>query len=671
MNWFKNIKISSKLIISFNTIAIITIIGIFLIYNNSASVNQKILNKSEAIIDLEAKIVDHIEWSKALLETIITNNKFTKEKNPERCALGKWYNSNQKPENVSLELWTTLKSEHEKLHSDADKITNMLHNGVSTQEVLNYYMKSTNRILANVNGNIIGIKEKLIIEAEEAHKELQTNKTFTIFISLLIILLGTITTTFIIKDLNKPLTKVIDRIKHLQNVCIKSLSTALDKMALGDLTVKVEKSTQPLKLDRKDEIGNLAQMVDELIYTVQGEIDSYEVVRQNIKNLSAKTIEFVEYTKEGNVHDTRDVQGLKGEYKKIIEGLNDVLEEINKPTGIGISSLVELSNGNLTHRITEEFKGDFNTIKETINQLADSFEHIVTKITDAVQIMASASNQISSNADELSAGSQDQSSRTSEVAMAVQQMIATIADTTQNVLRTNESAKESVKLVAEGEQIIQSTIDGMRKIEEVVGNSSRIITELGESSSQISEIVQVINDIADQTNLLALNAAIEAARAGEQGRGFAVVADEVRKLAERTTKATNEIEGMITKIQTDSQNAVAAINKGNEEVNKGVKQATKAGQSMSNIADSYQNVLEISNQVAAASEEQSATVEEIGRSIKGIDTVAQESATGVQQVAGAATDLSQLTENLQSLIAQFKIKKLSNTEYYTVEKELV
>jgi len=201
----------------------------------------------------------------------------------------------------------------------------------------------------------------------------------------------------------------------------------------------------------------------------------------------------------------------------------------------------------------------------------------------------------------------------------------------------------------------------MKKIEEVVENSSKTISELGESSNQIGEIIKVINEIADQTNLLALNAAIEAARAGEQGRGFAVVADEVRKLAERTTNATNEIVDMVSRIQKDSKNAVLAIEQGNDEVAKGMDEASKAGKSMQKIVSSSNDVLDISTHVAAASEEQSAAIEQISQSIAGMNTVAHESAAGVDQVAIASTDLSELAENLQNLVAQFKLVENERT----------
>ncbi len=170
-----------------------------------------------------------------------------------------------------------------------------------------------------------------------------------------------------------------------------------------------------------------------------------------------------------------------------------------------------------------------------------------------------------------------------------------------------------------------------------------------------SEKLQVIDDIADQTNLLALNAAIEAARAGEQGRGFAVVADEVRKLAERTTKATKEIAEMIKQIQKDTSGAVSSMKLGTTEVEKGKLLAHKAGDSLSEIITGAEKVAEIINQVAAASEEQSGAAEHISKNIESISSVTQQSASGIQQIAHASEDLNRLTLNLQELVAQFKV----------------
>ena len=214
-------------------------------------------------------------------------------------------------------------------------------------------------------------------------------------------------------------------------------------------------------------------------------------------------------------------------------------------------------------------------------------------------------NKLSSSAEEMAAGAQEQSAQASEVASAVEQMTSTILQTTKHASTAAESSKRAGSLAKEGGEVVAQTVVGMNRIAEVVRNAAQTVQELGASSDQIGEIVQVIDDIADQTNLLALNAAIEAARAGEQGRGFAVVADEVRKLAERTTKATKEIGEMIKKIQGDTGGAVKSISLGTEEVEKGKQLADKAGKSLQEIIKGSNDVVDVVNQVAAASEEQS------------------------------------------------------------------
>ncbi|MBW7842621.1 MAG: methyl-accepting chemotaxis protein, partial [Ignavibacterium sp.] len=200
----------------------------------------------------------------------------------------------------------------------------------------------------------------------------------------------------------------------------------------------------------------------------------------------------------------------------------------------------------------------------------------------------------------------------------------------------------------------------------VVRESAETVQQLGKNSDQIGEIVQVIDDIADQTNLLALNAAIEAARAGEQGRGFAVVADEVRKLAERTTKATKEIATMIKQIQKDTNGAVESMQQGTQEVESGKTLAQKAGASLKDIINGAEQVVDIVSQVAAASEEQSSAAEQISKNIESISSVTQQSASGLQQIAHASEDLNRLTLNLQELIAQFKVD--NSTSHFAVRQ---
>jgi len=329
---------------------------------------------------------------------------------------------------------------------------------------------------------------------------------------------------------------------------------------------------------------------------------------------------------------------------------------LDRSTKVLRAEMDKFSKGDLTVYAQPEIEDDdIGKLFKGFNNAVENIKNMLKKVSEAVHATASASAQISSSSEEMAAGAQEQSAQTAEIASAVEQMTRTILQTTQNAGTAAEQAKKSGTAAQEGGKVIIQTISGMNRIAEVVKEAAVTVQELGANSEQIGSIIQVIDDIADQTNLLALNAAIEAARAGEQGRGFAVVADEVRKLAERTTKATKEIEGMIKKIQSDTGGAVQSIERGTQEVEKGIQLAEKSNKSLDEIIVSANGVVDVINQVASASEEQSSTSEQISKSIDGISSVAHQSADGVQQIARASEDLNNLTINLQSLIEQFNI----------------
>ncbi|MDX1699750.1 MAG: methyl-accepting chemotaxis protein, partial [Melioribacteraceae bacterium] len=321
-----------------------------------------------------------------------------------------------------------------------------------------------------------------------------------------------------------------------------------------------------------------------------------------------------------------------------------------------LQEMAQFADGDLTVKLVPERKGDiiarlFNGFNLSVERIRD----MILNVREAISATAAAGTQISSSSEEMAAGAQIQSTRSEEVVVSIDEMTRTIIDSAQNISSAAKTSRDAGELASEGAKIVNETIIGMNRIDEVVSKAANTVKTLGESSDKIGEIVKVINEIADQTNLLALNAAIEAARAGEHGRGFAVVADEVRKLAERTTSATTEISDMITAIQTDTSEAVDSINSGTEEVRNGKDLANSAGESLRRITDATRNVVDLITQVAAASEEQSANSEQISTSIEGINNVTQESATGIDQVAKSAEDLRYLTENLKTLIDDFKI----------------
>jgi methyl-accepting chemotaxis protein len=388
-----------------------------------------------------------------------------------------------------------------------------------------------------------------------------------------------------------------------------------------------------------------------------------------VNALVSDTMMLAEAAVQGKLTTRAEATKHQGDFRKIVDGVNATLDSVIKPVQEGAEVLSVMGTGDLTVRMEGEYHGDHRMMKESINKVGDSLEKALREVSEAVSATASASSQISSSTEEMAAGAQEQTSQAGEVASAVEEMTKTILENARNASSAAETAKQARMSAEQGGKVVAETVEGMKRIAQVVEVSAGTVKELGKSSDQIGEIIGVIDDIADQTNLLALNAAIEAARAGEQGRGFAVVADEVRKLAERTTKATKEIAGMIKKIQSDTAGAVASMEEGTSEVKQGMKLADRAGTSLQEIVGVSQKVTDMVTQIAAASEQQSSASEQISKNVEGISKVTGETAQGTQQIARAAEDLNRLTDNLQRLIERFTVGDGSAQSGKTKQKE--
>jgi len=330
--------------------------------------------------------------------------------------------------------------------------------------------------------------------------------------------------------------------------------------------------------------------------------------------------------------------------KHLSMSVNTMLNEIGKLSQGDLNIRLEKKQNDLIGKLFDEFNASIHHIKEMIIAVGES-----------ISSTASAAAQISSSTEEMAAGSSEQNMQTQKITSSIVDMSKTIQNTTKNTHIAAEKAKNAGLKAREGGEVIKSTIAGMDNISKVVSISAEKVFALGMNGDKIGEIVQVIDDIADQTNLLALNAAIEAARAGEQGRGFAVVADEVRKLAEKTTKATKEIAMMIKQIQSDTKEAVQSMKEGTNKVEEGKRLVDTAGKVLNEIINETNSVNEIIVSVASTSEEQSATSEEMSRDVETINNITQESTMGIHQIARASEELNRLTGDLHGLVSKFKI----------------
>ena len=316
-----------------------------------------------------------------------------------------------------------------------------------------------------------------------------------------------------------------------------------------------------------------------------------------------------------------------------------------------------VKTNDLTDRIQDRRADELGDLARSFNGLLEKLHQIIVEVAGSTEGVAAASTQIAASAEEMAAGMQRQSSQVAQISSAVEEMSASVNEVARKSNETATESRNSGDAAAEGGQIVRQTIEGMNAINDAVASSAQSVQELGKRGEQIGEIITVINDIADQTNLLALNAAIEAARAGEHGRGFAVVADEVRKLADRTTKATEEIAQSIKAIQQETSDAVHRMEAGTSHVKQGVERATRAGESLDQIVHSARQVAGMVNEIAAAAEEQSQASTEISRSIEEINAVASETSRGASESARAAAQLSAQAEGLLSLVGQFRVNR--------------
>ncbi|MBN9694539.1 MAG: methyl-accepting chemotaxis protein [Zoogloea sp.] len=318
-------------------------------------------------------------------------------------------------------------------------------------------------------------------------------------------------------------------------------------------------------------------------------------------------------------------------------------------------SAEQVADGELTVKVELDTHDELQRVAGAFNRMSSSIASLLRGARQTADQLTTAADQLAGASHEVAHGSAGQSDAATAMAAAVEEMTVGINHISNNARDAQSEAGEAGRLSSEGGEVVRQTLTDINSISEVVRRSADIVRRLGAHSSQISAIVGTIKEIADQTNLLALNAAIEAARAGEQGRGFAVVADEVRKLAERTAQSTREIADMIGGIQDGARDAVLAMEEGVTRVGEGVERAGRAGDAISQIRDGAGRTVDAINEISDALREQSAASTEIARRVEGIAQMAEQNSAHSQATAHTAGQLKDLAAHLEQDIGRFRL----------------
>jgi methyl-accepting chemotaxis protein len=622
---------------------------------------EQAIKKQEDVVFICQKEIDHLNWVNALTDVFTIDKDFDKQLDPKKCAFGKWYydfvNSDdfrKLPEDTQRAL-RNIEEPHKLLHLSAAKI----------KEKFNPVDVSLNAMLADRWIDHLRWLEGLDLM-------LMTGKEFTGGLDPKGCAFGKW-----YFDFHSDNPELMARLKKIEEPHAKLHHYGADISE----AYKSGNKAKALQIYHDDLLPTLAELnglfdnarayIEDAINEKEESIEIYhtetmahlEEVKANLNTISeAYTKQAEEIKEEARSKATSSIiLNLGVAVAAVIIGLvlgMVISRGITKPLGQALLVTEKIADYDLTsdplgNKSTDEV-GDISRALDTMNQ---KLTEMIAVLANNTEQLASAATEISSSAEELSAGITEQTNQTTQVSAAVEEMTATIVENSRNTAEAADKAREASDKSQEGGRLAENTSQGMQEIVESSDVTSHNVQNLAEKATAIGEIIKVIDDIADQTNLLALNAAIEAARAGEQGRGFAVVADEVRKLAERTTRATKEVAETIKEIQADVANANDQISDSKTTVDRGKELVMKTNASLTDIFTAIETVQDMMRQVATASEQQSSAAEQISQNVENVNRITKESATGAEQAATAAEQLNRQAVELRQLVSNFKIKQ--------------
>ena len=509
-------------------------------------------------------------------------------------------------------------------------------------------------VLASLN-RLVEITVQVAQQARVAADETFAASTRTLLAAVVLGLLLAIGLGIAItRSITKPLKEVTGAAQQIADVDLEATRTELIALARGDLDRTLSVTTSPLATGSRDEIGEVAAAFNVMIDRLRGAATAVSSVNSSLRGLVAETTTLTRAAVQGRLATRGDADKFEGGYAAVVRGVNDTLDAVIGPLSVAADFVDRVAKGEIPAPITETYQGDFNGIKNNLNDMRKNLRDFVVRAGTAAASTDVATAEILATVSEHTAGASEQSASVAEIMATVDEVRASAE---QSAKMAGDVARESQQAVAVSEtggRSIAAITDGMEEIRIKVKAIAEDILALSEQTQQIGEITETVNDLADQSNLLALNATIEAAKAGEQGKGFAVVAAEVRNLADQSKQATSRVRTILADIQKATNAAVLATEQGTKGVESGMVLVQQAGGVITDLSATVLSASQATQQIAASAHQQNVGMEQIAVAMRDIHQATEQFVTGARQSELAARDLNESAQDLKATIGFYK-----------------